>query len=643
MNPHDLAWIILLLPLAATVIITLFTQRDGRLSAKLSIAAVVLSFVFTAALFLIFGQNRVTDATPFDWLSVGNLTIELGLRLDPLSWVMLFIVTGVGGLIHIYSYGYMDDDRGKGRYFASLSLFTFSMLGIVIATNFVQMFIFWELVGVSSYLLIGFWYDRPSAADAGKKAFITNRLGDFGFILGIILIWALLGSVKFDDIRERLTTNPGALGTMSCVAGLLIFCGAVGKSAQFPLHVWLPDAMEGPTPVSALIHAATMVAAGVYMLCRVFFLYDATPAWPQALSFMSGHTALDVIACIGGFTALLAAVIAVQQNDIKRILAYSTLSQLGYMIMAVGVAAPGAAMYHLATHAFFKALLFLGAGSVIHALHHQQEIWEMGGLSRKMPVTKWTFLVGTLAIAGLPPLSGFFSKDEILAAAFHRNSLLFIVATVVAMLTSFYMFRLWFVAFGGKARSELAEHAHESPSVMIWPLRILAILSIFGGVIGINVYLERHLGVPAWAESEVATFSSVFDRLFAPFAEAPLAALAGLAAFAFGASFAFAVYGRAQTDPLPEKLGALSRAMRRRFYFDEIYGFFISITHEALSRLAAAIDRAVIAGAGIRGLHGTTEIFGRALRLVQTGNLQTYAFLFALGVVVVLLIVLIPK
>ena len=267
----------------------------------------------------------------------------------------------------------------------------------------------------------------------------------------------------------------------------------------------------------------------------------------------------------------------------------------------------------------------------------------MGGLSRKMPVTKWTFLVGTLAIAGLPPLSGFFSKDEILAAAYHQNSLLFVLATLVAVLTSFYMFRLWFVAFGGKARSEVAEHAHESPSVMIWPLRILATLSILGGVMGINGYLERHLGRPVWAEHEVATSSSFVDRLFAPFAEAPLAALAGLAAFAFGASFAYAIYGRAETDPLPEKLRALSRAMRRRFYFDEIYGFFISITHEALSRLAAAIDRAVIAGLGIRGLHGTTEIFGRALRLVQTGNLQTYAFIFAVGVVVVLFIVLIPK
>src|SRR5437899_1558490 len=374
MNTEDLAWIILLLPLISAVIITLATQRDGKFSGKLAIGAVVLSFLFTVALFLALGENRFINARTFDWLNVGDFKVELGLRLDPLSWLMLLIVTGVGGLIHIYSYGYMHDDSGMGRYFAGLSLFTFAMIGIVIATNFVQMFIFWELVGLSSYLLIGFWYERPAAADAAKKAFITNRLGDFGFVLGIILIWSLLGTVKFDELQAHLAKTPGALGTASCLAGLLIFCGAVGKSAQFPLHVWLPDAMEGPTPVSALIHAATMVAAGVYMLCRVFFLYGATPAWPEALSFMSGLTALDVIAWIGGFTALLAAVIAVQQNDIKRILAYSTLSQLGYMVMAVGIHGPTPAMFHLTTNAFFTALLFLGAGAVSHAVHHEQNI-----------------------------------------------------------------------------------------------------------------------------------------------------------------------------------------------------------------------------------------------------------------------------
>src|SRR5437667_2581890 len=330
--------------------------------------------------------------------------IEFGLRLDPLSRLMMLIVTGVASSIHIYSWGYLRGDSGFSRYFACLSLFTFSMLGIVLANNFLQLFIFWELVGVSSYLLIAFWYDRPAAADAGKKAFITTRLGDFGFLLGILTVWATFGSLNFGFIQEKLALNPQALGAAATVVGLLIFCGAMGKSAQFPLHVWLPDAMEGPTPVSALIHAATMVAAGVYMLCRVFFLLN-----------IPGSHALDLIAWVGAFTALLAALIAVQQNDIKRILAYSTLSQLGYMIMGVGLHGQTPAMFHLTTHAFFKALLFLAAGSVIVALHHEQDIWNMGALRKKLPVTFWTFVAGAGALAGVWPLSGFFSKESILA------------------------------------------------------------------------------------------------------------------------------------------------------------------------------------------------------------------------------------
>ena len=373
--------------------------------------------------------------------------------------MMMLIVTGVGGAIHIYSFGYMREDRGFSRFFACMSLFTFSMLGIVLANNFIQLFIFWELVGVSSYLLIGFWFEKPSAADAAKKAFITNRLGDFGFLLGILMVWTVLGSLNFSTLQQTLIANPAALGTIASIAGLLIFCGAMGKSAQFPLHVWLPDAMEGPTPVSALIHAATMVAAGVYMLCRIIFLLDPT--------------ALLVIAYIGGFTSLLAALIAIQQNDIKRILAYSTLSQLGYMVMAVGLSGPTAAMFHLTTHAFFKALLFLGAGSVILALHHEQDIWKMGGLRQKMPVTFWTFIIGTLALCGVPPFSGFYSKDSILAQAFDQiksdRLVLFALAVSVAMLTTFYMFRLFYVAFLGKAKTESAEHAYESPPVMAWP------------------------------------------------------------------------------------------------------------------------------------------------------------------------------
>src|ERR1035437_4202365 len=474
MNLDLLPWTILFLPLLAAGLITLFTRHNRNLSAGVSIGAVVAGFVLSL-IFVKLNNWGPAHESSVVWLAVGNLQVDFGLRLDPLSLLMMLIVTGVASAIHIYSWGYMSEDRGFPRYFACLSFFTFSMLGIVLANNFLELFIFWEMVGVSSYLLIGFWFERPDAADAGKKAFITTRLGDFGFLLGILTVWATFGSLTSDQIEQALLANPQTLGALATTAGLLIFCGAMGKSAQFPLHVWLPDAMEGPTPVSALIHAATMVVAGVYMLCRVFFLLD-----------IPGSHALEVVAWIGGFTALLSAVIAIQQNDIKRVLAYSTLSQLGYMVMAVGLHGPAPAMFHLTTHAFFKALLFLGAGSVIVALHHEQDIWKMGGLRQKMPVTFWTFMVGTLALAGLPPFSGFYSKDSILAQAAERNLPLFILGAVVAALTTFYMFRLVFVALLGAPRSEAAGHAQESPPAMAWPLRILAVFSVIAGLFGVE-------------------------------------------------------------------------------------------------------------------------------------------------------------
>jgi NADH-quinone oxidoreductase subunit L len=398
----------------------------------------------------------------------------------------------------------------------------------------------------------------------------------------------------------------------------------MGKSAQFPLHVWLPDAMEGPTPVSALIHAATMVAAGVYMLCRVFFIF--TP------------DALTVIAWIGGFTALLAALIAVQQNDIKRILAYSTLSQLGYMVMAVGLGGPTPAMFHLTTHAFFKALLFLGAGSVIHAMHHEQDIWKMGALRKKMPVTFWTFLIGTLALCGVPPFSGFYSKDAILAQALRAHHYpLFAVATLVAVLTSFYMFRLFFVAFLGEPKAHEAEHAHESPGVMVWPLRILAVASIGGGLIGISELFNSQFAGEA---AEHAEHASLLTRIIEPFQHAPGAALCGIAAVVVGYLAARKLYFNAKSDPLPAKLGALSRAMQNRFYFDEIYEATVIRAHDFIAAVADWIDRWIVEGFCIGLVRGGTDLTGRALRLVQTGNLQTYAFLFVLGVAVVLWLVL---
>jgi NADH-quinone oxidoreductase subunit L len=619
-----LPWLILFLPLLAAAVITLFTQRDEKASASLSISAIVIGFILGVVFIGVNGFAPATKEVSLTWLEIGALKAEFGLRMDPLSLMMLLIVTGVGGAIHIYSWGYMHGDRGFSRFFASLSLFTFSMLGIVLATNFIQMFIAWELVGVSSYLLIGFWYERASAADAAKKAFITNRLGDFGFMLGILVVWVSLGSLNFGELQSRLTENPAALGSLATAAGLLVFCGAMGKSAQFPLHVWLPDAMEGPTPVSALIHAATMVAAGVYMLSRTFFLFT-----PEAL---------NLIAWIGGVTALLSALIAVQQNDIKRILAYSTLSQLGYMVMGVGLTAPAAGMFHLTTHAFFKALLFLGAGSVIHSLHHEQNIWKMGGLRRRMPVTFWTFMAGTLALAGIWPLSGFFSKDGILAAAQQHNMPLFVLGVVVAALTTFYMFRLVFVAFLGGERTHEAGHAHESPWVMVWPLRVLAVFSIIGGFIGIEQLFDGMLS-PEHVEAgeQGASFAA---GIFAPFLHAPVAAGTGLAAVVIGLVAAWSLYAGAKEDPLPLKLGALARAMANRFYFDEIYEATVIRAHDTIAAVTEGLDRWLIGMAAVRGTAGATSLFARTLRLVQNGNLQTYAFVLALGVAVVLLLVL---
>ncbi len=633
MKLEALPWLILFLPLLAAAGITLFTLHSRTVSALLSIGAIVAGFILTISFIAANGWTGGESTT--NWLSIGNLHIDFGLKLDALSLMMMLIVTGVGGAIHIYSFGYMHEDRGFSRFFACLSLFTFSMLGIVLANNFIQMFIFWELVGVSSYLLIGFWFEKPSAADAAKKAFFTNRLGDFGFLLGILVVWTALGSLSFSTLQQTLAANPAALGTIASIAGLLIFCGAVGKSAQFPLHVWLPDAMEGPTPVSALIHAATMVAAGVYMLCRIIFLLDPT--------------ALHVIAYIGGFTALLAALIAVQQNDIKRILAYSTLSQLGYMVMAVGLAGPTPAMFHLTTHAFFKALLFLGAGSVIHALHEEQDIWKMGGLCKKMGITFWTFLIGTLALSGVPPFSGFYSKDSILAQAWHmHNYALFVVGVFVAFLTTFYMFRLFFVAFVGKPRTEAAGHAHESPAVMTWPLIVLAVLAVIGGIIGISDIILKFyfdaglakftpLAYLTWDHDEFnPSKSNLINSLIEPFTDAPVAAVTGLLFVAVGFFAARALYQNAANDPLPARLGGLATAMKNRFYFDEFYEATFIRAHDFIAAVADFVDRWVVDWGCVGLVRGGTDITGRALRLVQTGNLQTYAFLFALGVAVVL-------
>ena len=585
-----LPWYLLLLPLFSAVMIVLVTRRSRVLSSLISVVATLGSFVCACLIFST-PNLRTLELT---WIEIPPLLhVPLGFVLDDLSKTMLLLVTGIGSLIHIYSLGYMRGDEGKSRYFASLSFFMFSMLGIVLANNFVMMFIFWELVGVSSYLLIGHWFERDAAADAAKKAFLTNRIGDFGFMLGILMVWTATGSVVFREILERgtaLTTHPGFL----TIAALLIFCGAMGKSAQFPLHVWLPDAMEGPTPISALIHAATMVAAGVYMLVRVGFLVQ------------SSALALEVIAWTGIITAVMAALIATQQDDIKRVLAYSTLSQLGYMIMAVGLASGETAMFHLFTHAFFKALLFLGAGSIIVMLHHEQNIWRMGGLARRLKITFLTFLVGALALIGCPPFSGFFSKDAVLALAFEKSTPIFALALATAFLTAFYMTRLCVVVFFGKPRSEQAGHGKESPFVMTGPLLLLTIPAAIGGF---SFFAAKFLPIPHAHES-----ASVV----------PLLAIIAMAA---GVVVGIAFYRGREDEPMSLAL------FRDRFYLDELYAWLISATQGVLSKVAAFFDRWIIDAGAVRGSSGAAWGIGSLLRLCQVGNLQAYAFLFGLGVV----------
>ena len=588
-----LPWTILLAPLVSAAVITVFALRWKTLSSAISVVAVLVSFTNSCLIF----ARSTSAAAEFTWIGIGGIfQVPFGLTLDPLSRTMVVLVSGVGAAIHIYSLGYMRNDEGKSRYFAALSLFMFAMLGIVLANNFIMLFMFWELVGFTSYVLIGHWFYRDAAADAANKAFITTRIGDFGFIIGILMVWMATGSVVFAEIAPRMPALSSHSMFLTVVA-LLIFCGAVGKSAQFPLHVWLPDAMEGPTPISALIHAATMVAAGVYMLVRVAFVVQAS------------STALLIIAWIGTITAAMAALIATQQNDIKRILAYSTISQLGYMIMAVGLASNEAAMFHLFTHAFFKALLFLAAGSILMMLHHEQDIWRMGGLSRRLPITFLTFAVGALALIGCPPFSGFFSKDAILALAYEHNTPIFAVALFTAFLTAFYVIRMLVIVFFGKPRTDIARESHESPAVMTAPLIVLAILATLGGF---AFFARKFLALPV--EKEVATV-------------VPVLAIVALIA---GSGLAITLYRNRASEPVDLEL------LRHKFYLDEFYRWLIYWTQELLARASAFFDRWIIDVGAVGGTSRGTWSIGALLRLIQVGNLQGYVFLFGLGVVAII-------
>jgi NADH-quinone oxidoreductase subunit L len=598
----NLAWILLFLPLAIAAANQLFLKKTG-LAPIISVASALATFVIAV---LLLGKNETAH---FAWATIGDFSINIGLKLDQLSTGMMIVVTGVGLLVHIFSLAYMKEDEAKARYFTGLSLFMFSMTGIVLADNFIMTFIFWELVGLSSYLLIGHWYQKDSAADAAKKAFLCNRVGDFGFMIGILMLWGITGHLAFDGMKGGLelfiAANPAISGGVLSAAVLCIFCGAIGKSAQLPLHVWLPDAMEGPTPVSALIHAATMVAAGVYMLFRLQFTLG--------FEHFSALQASTVIAWTGCITALVAALMATQQDDIKKILAYSTLSQLGYMVMAVGLVAGEAGMFHLFTHAWFKALLFLGSGAVIYACHHEQDIWKMGGLLKKMPITGLTFAIGFAALIAVPFTSGFFSKEQILEAAHHHNPALFWLAAMVAVLTPFYMTRLFVVAFLGKTKSENADHAHEVGPLMFGPLLILA---VFGLIAGFPFIASKFS--PAYVQPEhLIHFGTV--------------TIVSIVALLTGVISGFMLYSGRERDPVSIPL------FKNRFYIDDIYDKgLVRYFQDTFAAIIAFFDEFLINGLLVGGLSRAAESFGNIFRKVQSGSLQGYAFSFGLGVILVI-------
>ena len=614
-----LGWTILLAPLVAAVAILLVGIHRKQLSAALAIAALLLSFGCTTILFLqvLQGSLVLPIETTVHWVALPDLHIQFGILIDRLSLLMSLVVTGVGSAIFLYSVGYMADDRAYSRYFGMLSLFVFSMLTIVLSNNWVELFIGWELVGFCSYMLIGHWYAKPSAADAGKKAFMVNRVADFGFLLGILALWAASSPLlsertfHFQTLETRLASfgDAGVVSTTTlALIGLLIFCGVIGKSAQFPLHVWLPDAMEGPTPVSALIHAATMVAAGVYLLCRAFWLIEGLPP------------VLTTIMWVGGATAFLAACLALAENDLKRILAYSTLSQLGYMVMALGLGGYIAGMYHLTTHAFFKALLFLAAGSVIHATH-RQDIRELGGLTKTMPWTSLAFLVGGLTLCGFPGLSGFFSKDEILVLAHEHNVALYWLGTITAGMTAFYIARAWFVAFVGTGRRPGHEPRPapdrigwgESPAIMLGPLFLLIGLSILGGYLGIPRFLGQHHGAFHW---DVAATSLV------------------VIALGLGLAWLFYEKRALRAQQLVHALALPLSLVQKRFYVDEFYNWYVDrVQQRIIAGACVLFERFIIIGLGVNGTAALTKLLGRILRYCQTGKVQTYVLVFLAGVV----------
>jgi NADH-quinone oxidoreductase subunit L len=628
-------WIIPLLPLLGSAVNGLFGSKwPNKLVNWVALGSTGLSFVCaleSVREFLASGGHPLRKEF-FDWIIAGNFRAGFDLQMDQLTVVMVLVVTGVGFLIHIYSTGYMAHEGGYYRFFSYLNLFMFFMLILVLAANYALLFVGWEGVGLCSYLLIGFYFLKKSAADAGKKAFIVNRIGDFGFMLGMFLLFRTFHTLDFTAVFNQAELLPrdalGQFGTLT-IASLLLFMGATGKSAQIPLYVWLPDAMEGPTPVSALIHAATMVTAGVYVVARSHILYAHAP------------TAMYVVAIIGCATAFFAATIGLVQSDIKRVLAYSTVSQLGYMFLACGVGAFGAGIFHLMTHAFFKALLFLSAGSVIHAIGGEQDMWRMGGLWSKIKVTAYCMLAGTIAIAGFPPFAGFFSKDAILFAAFnHENNgkLLYVIGLLAAVLTSFYMFRLMWLTFGGKPRfDEHHAHVHESPKNMTVPLMVLAFLSLVGGWFALPAfwggpnYFAEFLG-PVFGGGELTGEEA--HRL-----ELILSGVAVLAAIV-GLLVAWRMYGKEVKRP---KLEGFHKVLYNKYYVDEFYQTVVVEPLLWLSRnvLWKVVDVGVIDGT-VNGVANGAAAIGDTVRRTQSGNARSYAVWVLIGAIVVFVIIFWP-
>jgi NADH-quinone oxidoreductase subunit L len=620
----SLVWLIPAFPLVAFLVCGLFGRRWlGHWTGVIASGAVGLSALLSIGVFLeVLGGRAQTVVPLYRWIGVGDFAVSVSALIDPLSSVMLLVVTVVSFLIFVYSNGYMAHDQGLPRFFTWLSLFVFAMLILVMADNYLLMFVGWEGVGLCSYLLIGFWFERPAPYLAAKKAFVMNRIGDWGYTIGIITVFLVFGSMNFLDVFKRLEQGAPAQGVLTLIC-LALFFGATGKSAQIPLHTWLPDAMEGPTPVSALIHAATMVTSGVYLIARSMPIYAAA------------GSSLTVVGTIGALTAIFAATIALVQFDIKRVMAYSTVSQLGYMFLALGVGAPAAAIFHLATHAFFKALLFLGSGSVIHGLGGEQDMRKMGGLRRKMPVTFWTMLIAGGALAALPPLAGFWSKDEIVGAAFTNGHLiLYAIGIVTAVLTAFYVTRaLWMTFYGEPRDHHLYEHAHESPRVMTLPLMALATgTAVLGVLIGFppeQGFIHRFL-------DPVVETAGVVER--APeLATILVLALVSVAAGVLGIAFGVSMYVRHRPDSaaLTRAAGPIYRVLVNKYYVDELYDHRFVEAARAFAGASWAFDIHIVDGLANR-LGWALAIGGQGLRRVQTGIVGNYALTIVAGLLLML-------